>query len=291
MTMKKMITNYILDKVALSDKTWDLYAKNYVIGMDKLAGLASHHPLLGKFILNMMKLWHPEKHRTQAWIVPVNHDLTFRQDYKNTVLPIQLVKKAIQESSYRVIMNKCICRASHKCENYPIDHGCIFIGKATRHAVENNVAREASVKEALAHVDRAAEIGLLCMCGWIEVERVMLGIRPEEKYKFLEICFCCPCCCIGFNNFAQMPVEFTQRFRSTGWVASEVTNCTMCGKCIEVCPLKARSIHGDTVTVNEACFGCGLCAMKCPEKAIVMKQKSQTKERIQDYLIGLELDI
>jgi Fe-S-cluster-containing hydrogenase component 2 len=43
--------------------------------------------------------------------------------------------------------------------------------------------------------------------------------------------------------------------------------------------------------VSDTCFGCGLCAINCPEKAIVMKQKSETKERIQDYLIGLNLDI
>jgi len=290
MSIKEKTTNYILDKVAINDRNWEFYARIVVKSIDKFPRLVSH-TLLRKIFLKMAKIWDPEKHHTQGWIVPLNHDLKYEQDYQNVVLPIELVRKAIEESSYRAIMNKCMCRAGHKCTHYPIDLGCIFMGKAAKHVVENNVAREASVKEALAHIDRAAKIGLLCMCGWMEIERILWGIRLEEQYRFLEICFCCPCCCLAFRNFARMPVEFTQRARSIGWVVSEVTCCTMCGKCIEICPLKARSINGDTVTVSDTCFGCGLCAINCPEKAIVMKQKSETKERIQDYLIGLNLDI
>jgi len=91
-----------------------------VKSIDKFPRLVSN-TLLRKIFLKLAKSWDSEKHHTQGWIVPLNHDLKYEQDYKNVVLPIELVRKAVEESSYRAIMNKCMCRAGHKCTHYPID--------------------------------------------------------------------------------------------------------------------------------------------------------------------------
>lgn len=289
MNIKETIINYIQDKIALNAKNWNDSAAGLAL-VDRLTKYANH-PLLKKTALKMAKLSDPARHHTQSWIVPLDHELRFERDLHNIILPIDLVRKAITESSYRVIMHKCICRTGQKCTHYPIDFGCIFLGEASQVMVKRGVAREASIDEALAHLERAAAMGLICQCLWIEAERFPLGLRKQDHHKFMEICLCCPCCCLGFRNFAHMPAEFTGRFQSIGWIASEASDCLMCGECIDVCPVNARSMDSDKVSVSAACFGCGLCAVKCPEKCIVMKPKGESKERIQDYFKGLHLDV
>ena len=47
------------------------------------------------------------------------------------VLPSEVVKHFIHEGSNLLIMNKCICRDSSSCHDYPVDIGCLFIGTPT----------------------------------------------------------------------------------------------------------------------------------------------------------------
>ena len=46
-------------------------------------------------------------------------------------------------------------------------------------------------------------------------------------------------------------------------------DCTMCGSCLEVCPVDAIS-EGDPVYVidPETCTDCGQCVEECPVEAI-----------------------
>ncbi|MBF0606849.1 MAG: RnfABCDGE type electron transport complex subunit B [Candidatus Magnetobacterium sp. LHC-1] len=46
--------------------------------------------------------------------------------------------------------------------------------------------------------------------------------------------------------------------------------CIACGMCVKVCPYEAPSIANNVSTINiDKCRMCGLCAIKCPTKAIV----------------------
>jgi len=49
-------------------------------------------------------------------------------------------------------------------------------------------------------------------------------------------------------------------------VAVDVSRCTHCGRCSQVCPMDSR-IAGDT-----GCISCGRCLPHCPEKAIAFRQ-------------------
>ena len=53
----------------------------------------------------------------------------------------------------------------------------------------------------------------------------------------------------------------------TVWV--DVTRCTGCGACVEVCPTGAMAlVDGKARVDEELCIGCGACADACPEDAI-----------------------
>ncbi|EGJ50194.1 FAD-dependent oxidoreductase [Desulfocurvibacter africanus] len=62
----------------------------------------------------------------------------------------------------------------------------------------------------------------------------------------------------------------------TGGMVAEVrhTYCSLCGRCIDVCPYGARSMDTDhqRVVVDELlCQGCGACAAVCPNSASVLR--------------------
>jgi Fe-S-cluster-containing hydrogenase component 2 len=53
----------------------------------------------------------------------------------------------------------------------------------------------------------------------------------------------------------------------TVWV--DVTRCTGCGACVEVCPVGAITlVDGKARVDEELCTGCGACVDTCPEGAI-----------------------
>jgi len=62
--------------------------------------------------------------------VPLNIDLSCSE--QRVTFPIELMKDAVQRSSYRLILNRCLCRDSHHCQNYSHEMARIFLGKAAR---------------------------------------------------------------------------------------------------------------------------------------------------------------
>jgi NAD-dependent dihydropyrimidine dehydrogenase PreA subunit len=49
--------------------------------------------------------------------------------------------------------------------------------------------------------------------------------------------------------------------------------CTVCGKCVEICPVDVFEKKEDKVEVAnpDACIGCRACEAQCPVKAIEME--------------------
>jgi Pyruvate/2-oxoacid:ferredoxin oxidoreductase delta subunit len=53
----------------------------------------------------------------------------------------------------------------------------------------------------------------------------------------------------------------------TMWV--DVTRCTGCGACVEVCPVEAIALVDGKAHIDEKlCTGCGACVSACPEDAV-----------------------
>jgi ferredoxin len=244
-----------------------------------------NHPVLGPVLRRLFRLEGGD-HYAEACIVPIQHNLAFSSDNMNMVVPIQRLREAVEESSYRIIMHRCICRDSFKCGHFPIDFACLMLGEACRTMVGNGIARYATVEESLAHLDRAAELGLVAIPAWTEFESIAKGIPDENKYKYIEICFCCPCCCNGLKNFKnwnQVP-QLRKLFKNTGWRARASEQCIGCGVCAPICPMDAITVGQDGIArIGDSCIGCGLCGFRCPEGAIVMEEIQPMKRHILEY--------
>ncbi|OWZ83108.1 4Fe-4S dicluster domain-containing protein [Natranaerobius trueperi] len=58
--------------------------------------------------------------------------------------------------------------------------------------------------------------------------------------------------------------------------------CKACGICIEYCPKKVLDYDkkGKAIVKNhEACIKCGLCELRCPDFAIVVKKEDESNEK------------
>ena len=71
--------------------------------------------------------------KTKSARITANIEISqnFRKDDSEFV-PSEIIKEAIKEAKNIFIMNKCLCRSSAGCQDYPHDFGCIFLGPATK---------------------------------------------------------------------------------------------------------------------------------------------------------------
>jgi Pyruvate/2-oxoacid:ferredoxin oxidoreductase delta subunit len=277
----RYLHDFYLRHLYVTRNNWDIYRPTFAF-LDRSLGLLLSIPFIGPRIKGKIRL---DGSMSQGYFVPINRDLNYQGKTPGAVTPISMVRKAIEESSYRMIMNKCMCRDYHTCKNYPIELACIMLGEACRKMVGSGIARYVTVEEALDHLERAAQLGLVATCAWVEIEATLMGISPEQRERYMEICLCCPCCCVGVRQLKKaMSIPFLKdRFRSVGWKACDTDDCISCGQCVDICPMEAIESRGKGISVSEECMGCMLCAFKCPEKAIAMEEIEPMKDHILDY--------
>jgi Pyruvate/2-oxoacid:ferredoxin oxidoreductase delta subunit len=202
------------------------------------------------------------------------------------------MKKAVREATYRAAMNTCICRDAYQCMNYPHDLGCIFLGKGAKICIDNGIAHEATVEECIERIDKAASLGLPGQSYWIEVEGFLWGFQNEDMDKFLELCFCCSCCCAAEKFMKRADSESRLLFqKSIGYVAYVESTCTRCGECISCCPRLAIQLGIDKVVITEDCGGCGICINKCPSNSLKMILIKPLKSDLKDYFEDIDLKL
>jgi ferredoxin len=185
----------------------------------------------------------------------------------DVVLPSQVVEHFIEQASVHWIMNTCICRDASGCRDYPIELGCLFLGQAAA-GINPALGRRVTRVEALEHVRRCREAGLVHLVGRNKLDTVWLGVGPGDR--LLTICNCCPCCCL-WRVLPQISSDIGQRVTRMDGVGVAVTDrCIGCGTCAApgVCFVKAIRLEGGHARISEACRGCGRCVEVCPQQAI-----------------------
>lgn len=182
------------------------------------------------------------------------------------VLPSRVVEHFVEQASVHWIMNFCLCRAAEGCQDYPVELGCLFLGEAAL-GINPALGRRVTKEEALAHVQRCREAGLVHLVGRNKLDTVWLGVGPGRQ--LLTVCNCCPCCCLWGVLPHVTPRIGSKIQRMPGVTVAVNGLCVGCGACTEgVCFANAIRLENGRAVIGEACRGCGRCVDVCPQGAI-----------------------
>ncbi len=221
-------------------------------------------PLM-RFIMNKMLF-----EKNNLTILPKDKTVEIKLNKKippqeSIAVPSKIVEHFIEKSSYRFIMNFCICREAMNCENYPQELGCLFMGEAARE-INKEFGHEATKEEALDHVKKCREEGLIHLIGRDRLDEMWLGVEPGTK--LLVVCNCCECCCL-WRMLPGMDKKTGSVVKKMPGIKIEVTEkCTGCNECKDVCFVDSIEIKNGKAVIGDECRGCGRCADICPQNAI-----------------------
>lgn len=167
---------------------------------------------------------------TNLTYVPIYQDLELPA---GAAAPLAVIEHFIREASHHVTLRRCPCRSENGCRDFDPYFGCTFLGPAAR-AVDPEVGRHVSMEEALDHLHRASEMGLVSCVGKFKGDAVMLGVR--DHHRLMTICHCCPCCCISTGIPLASREARDLLVRMEGLVVEvDPERCRGCGKCVQAC--------------------------------------------------------
>jgi ferredoxin len=233
----------------------------------RMIAKATKIPIIGRIVDYMLfqgdDIIYLPKDSVAKKVIPINQAGAQPDE---TVLPSQIVHHFIDKASFHWIMDFCICRDSLKCEDYPIDHGCLFLGEAAK-GINPQLGRPVTKEEAHEYIRKCDDEGLVHLIGRNKLDAVWLDANPGEK--LLTVCNCCPCCCL-WRTLQDINPEIAQKITKMEGVRVEVTDaCVGCGTCTEgICFVNAISLVNDRAAISDECRGCGRCIEVCPEGAI-----------------------
>jgi Fe-S-cluster-containing hydrogenase component 2 len=281
------IYNWLLTNVIyMSDKRWPLTKKLYNMFV-KYSVWMKKGGWKARLYKTGIKLYPDMERPTGTIVMPLNVDVP--KAGEKVVVPLDMVKESLKNVTFISGMDGCLCRQANDCKDYDHNLGCLFLGEAAKGVVAHGLGREFTYEEACARIDQAAEAGLMAQAVWIEVEQMLWGVPNDLMDHFLEICFCCPCCCIAMRLARNATEKERHRFHPSGWTAvPDRTKCVGCGKCAvghNGCPVEAISFGADgKVIINqESCVGCGVCKARCKFDAISLKQTMPMRSGLQEY--------
>ncbi len=216
--------------------------------------------------------------------IPINQKI---EGEPSEFLPTDVMKEVIKQCDDIVIMNTCLCRTSTKCEDYPQDIGCIFLGPTSR-KIPSAVGRKATVEEAFEHIDKADAAGLSHIIGRNKIDSVWMNVRPGEG--LLTICHCCPCCCL-WKVVPNLDDDISEKISRMDGVKVNLDQdkCRKCLKCIKMpCMFDAITFENKTVSINQdICRGCGLCVNECEYDAISIDYDDRAIDNVINRMYNL----
>jgi len=194
-------------------------------------------------------------------------------EYTDFVLPSQVLEYFVNKAKHHWIMNFCICRSSMDCKDYPIDLGCLFLGEAVLD-INPQLGRLVTKEEALIHLKKCRDAGLVHMIGKNLLDKQWLGVK--EGNKLLSVCNCDPCCCLWRVSSILAP-KIGKKIQKMPGITIEVTEkCIGCGTCMKgICFVKAIHLIDNHAVISDECRGCGRCIEICPQNAIKLSIKDQ----------------
>ncbi len=221
------------------------------------------------------------------YVLPLDQTIKVNQELdspQSMVIPSQVVEYYIKKANQHWIMNFCICRDGDQCQDYPRDLGCLFLGEPAAR-INSKMGRLVSREEALEHVRKCREAGLVHLIGSNRIDSIWLGVSPTEE--MMTICNCCPCCCL-WTFVSDLNPMISQKLTSMPGVEVAVNDsCSGCGSCQDgICFADAIHLVDGRAVITAACRGCGRCVEVCPEEAIILTVNGE--KSIQEIIQNLE---
>jgi Pyruvate/2-oxoacid:ferredoxin oxidoreductase delta subunit len=202
----------------------------------------------------------------------------YTRKYKAITIPVQVEIRGTQRvlnltevqrilaNAELIALGECYCRKKVKRCNSPLDT-CLSLDKKAEDLITRGLAVKVDLERAVRTLKHAHENGLV---------HVTYAIAGKEKPEY--ICSCCSCCCHSLSGLIRFGM--INAVASSEYIASNNTqSCINCGKCVQRCPFKARTLQDGKMRFDKTrCFGCGLCVTTCPEGAIslVLRGKEVT---------------
>ncbi|MFX1314954.1 MAG: DUF362 domain-containing protein [Promethearchaeota archaeon] len=229
----------------------------------KLIARLTNLPILGTLFDQLLFEGDDIIYLPQDKVINVGKEL---EGYSEYVLPSQVLEYFIKKANHHWIMNFCICRASMDCKDYPSSLGCLFLGNAVLD-INPQLGKLVTKEEALEHLKKCQEAGLVHMFGRNKLDAQWLGVKPGEK--LLSICNCCPCCCLWrISSIVNPKIGFKVQ-RMPGVNVQVTDKCIGCGTCLKgVCFVDAIKLIDKHAFISDVCKGCGRCVSICPQNAI-----------------------
>lgn len=229
----------------------------------KLIAKLTRIPILSKLFELMLFKGDNIIYLPKDQVIRVDKTISMPEDM---VLPSKVLEYFIKKANHHWIMDFCICRSSMECKDYPIQLGCLFLGEGVLD-INPQLGKLVSEKEALMHLKKCKEAGLVHLIGRNRLDKQWLGVK--EGNKLLTICNCCPCCCLWRISSTLTP-KIGSRIKKMEGVEVKVSEkCTACGICTEgICFVDAIKIIGKKAQISNECRGCGRCIEICPNQAI-----------------------
>ncbi len=235
----------------------------------RLAAL-TRHPVLGAVVERLMfegdELYYlPRGYLPRGNVVEVGEDIA---QSGAAVLPAWIAEYFVNKSSYRFIMNSCVCREAEGCTVYPSEIGCLFLGEGAR-GINPKLGHPATKEEALEHLAWAKKAGLVQLVGKNKLDTLWLGTGPGSR--LMTMCFCCPCCCLWKIAPFASPSISGKLHRLPGVEVRRNDECDGCGLCVYRCMFGAIRVGEGRAQISEACRGCGICVYDCPKGALEIR--------------------
>jgi len=240
----------------------------------------THIPLVRSLIKKMIFEHNNLTYLPKDQVITINKTI---EQQENMIIPSAIVEHFIHQSTYHVIMKSCICREANQCKNYPIDLGCLFMGEAAKE-IPRELGRHVTKQDALDHVQRCRELGLVHLIGRDKLDETWLGVG--SKIPLITVCNCCDCCCL-WRMIPNLDETLSSTVKKMPGISIQITDkCVGCGACTDHCFVNAINLKGGKAVIGEECRICGRCAEICPNHAIKITIENedfiqQTIDRVQ----------